>query len=291
MKKQLTLLIILLFSIIFTACKGNEKLAVAGSGWNEIAIIDKKTGNIEWKHELSSGDECNSIKITEKGYVLYAYKNGARLINRDHEQIWDYAAREGEEIHSASQLPDGGFLIGVCGQPARIVELDKEGKQRKEIAFNTVTFNTNYQFRQISKTDSDTYLIPMIEKRKVVELTSEGKSKRSVILNYDLFSIKEIQDGNWIVSGGLNRCLLAVNPRNPLEETYVTGSVKGASLQFVGEIIPYGNGHALIANGRLPDGSAGNPLLIEIDEKNEVVWTLPYNRDIRNINAVYSFFE
>ncbi|MDR0835545.1 MAG: hypothetical protein LBN11_03055 [Tannerella sp.] len=281
----------LLLCILFTSCKGDEKLAVAGSGWNEIAIINKKTAVVEWQHELQADEECNDIEVTPKGDVLYAYKQGARLITREHAVIWDYPAGEGEEIHSASLLPDGGFLIGVCGQPSRIVELDKDGKQRKEVIFNTVSFDTHRQFRQIVKTNNDTYLVPLMDKRKIIQITPEGRNKGSVFLGYDLFSVKTLNDSVWVASCGSDRLFITLNPSmNLLEEgLYITDGVKGATLQFVGEIIPYDNGHALIANGKLPDGSA-SPLLIEIDEKKNVVWTLPYNKNIKNITSVYSFY-
>jgi hypothetical protein len=282
----------LLIGIFITSCK-DEKLAIAGEGWNEIAILDKNTAKIEWKHELLPGEECNDIEVTPKGDVLYAYKQGARLITREHATIWDYKAGETEEVHSASQLPDGGFLIGICGQPARIVELDSDGKQRNEAVFNPVSFETHYQFRQITKTANGLYLVPLMEKRKVLRVTPEGRFKGTVFLGFDLFSVKTLNDSIWLVSGGNSRVFATLNPSlNLLEKgsMQVTSSVKGASLQYVGEIIPYDNGHALIANGKLPSGSI-NPFLVEIDAMRNVVWTLPYNKNIKNITSVYSFFE
>jgi hypothetical protein len=132
-----------------------------------------------------------------------------------------------------------------------------------------------------------------MEKRKIIQVTPEGKNKGSIFLGYDLFSVKTLSDGILLVSCGKDRLFATLNPSlNILEEgsMYVTNSVKGALLQFIGEIIPYDNGHALIANGKLPDGSA-NPLLVEIDAEKDVVWTLPFNKEIKNITSVYSFFE
>jgi hypothetical protein len=292
MKRQF-LLLTTLTALLLASCKGDEKLAIAGSDWNQIAIINRKTAQIEWQHPLQPGEECNDIEVTPKGDILYAYKQGAKLITRQHTTVWDYKARENEEIHTTSQLPDGGFLIGICGQPARIVELDKDGKQRIEITFNTVSFDTHNQFRQITKTDSNTYLVPLIEKRKIIQVTPEGKNRGSIFLGTDLYSVKTLPQGNWLVSCGRDKMFTVLNPnRNILEEgsKYNTDKVKGASLQFVGEIIPYDNGHALIANGKLPNGAI-NPFLIEIDKNRNVVWTLPYNKNIHNINTVYSFFE
>ena len=290
MKKQLFLLIAVL-CLCFSSCK-KEKIAIAGSGWQEIAIVDKKSGSIEWKHTLDKDNECNDIEVTPDGNVLYAYSKGARLINRNHEVIWDYKAKENEEIHSASQLKDGGYLIAVCGEPARIVELDKNGKITKEIPFQTVTFDISRQFRQIDKTEDGVYLIPLIEKRKVLQISSEGINKGTIPVGYDLFSVKALKNNNILVSCGNNSRFIEINPSIPhTDSTFVTNSIKGGSLLYVAEIIPFENGNKLIANSNMNRNDKSQPLLIEINDKNEIVWRLPFNKDIKNITAIYPFIE
>ena len=199
MKKQIIISIIL---VLCCSCVKKEKLLIGGSGWQYIAIVDKSSGKIEWKHELAPGEECNKVEMTPKGHILYAYKQGARLIDRKHQIIWDYKAQEGEELHFVSHLETGDYLLAICGHPARIVELDKDGNPVKEITFNTAIPEVNNQFRQILKTPQNTYLIPFIGKFKISEMNENGRILKTVLCGGTPFSVKLIDEGNWLVSGG-----------------------------------------------------------------------------------------
>jgi hypothetical protein len=282
-----------LFAAILCFCGSSckkEKLAIAGSGWQEVAIVDKTSGAIEWKHPLEEGEECNDIEVTPDGHILFAYSKGAKLINRNHELIWDYKAGEKEEIHTATRLKDGGYMLAVCGEPARIVELDKDGKETLEIPFHTVIFDIHNQFRQVAKTDDGLYLVPLIEKRKILQISPEGRYRGSVYIGYDVFSVKPLENKDMLVSCGRDGRFIKINPaRQQADSTVVTNSVKGASLLYVGELFLYENGNKLIANSNMYSDDKSQPLLIEIDENNEVIWSLPFNKEIKNITAVYSF--
>lgn len=288
-KKQLFLLAAIL-CVCCSSCK-KEKLAVAGSGWKDIAIIDKKSGSIEWKHTLENGSECNDIEVTPEGFVLFAYSKGAQLINRNHEIIWDYKAKDNEEIHTATRLNDGSYMIAVCGERSRIVELDNAGNQIKEVPFRTLIFDTHQQFRQIAKTNDGTYLVPLIEKRKILQLTPEGRNKGSIFTGTDLFSVKVLENNNLLVSCGDNGRFMEINPELHRDSIKTTSSIQGGSLLYVAEIIPYANGNKLIANSNMYSLDKSQPLLIEIDSNNDIVWSLPYNKEIKNITAVYPFSE
>ena len=288
MKRLLFLLSVI---ICISACK-SEKLAIAGSGWDDIAIVNKKSGTIEWKHTLDPGDECNDIEVTPDGFILFAYSKGAKLINRKHETIWDYKANENEEIQTATRLKDGGYMIAVCGEPARIVELDRSGKQIKEISFLTLIFDIHNQFRQVTKNDSGMYLVPLINKRKVVYLSPEGRTKKTVFVGDDIFSVKELENQNLLVSCGRDSRFVEIDPEKPQKENkIITREIQGGVLRYVAEIYLYKNGHKLIANSNMYSSDKSQPLLLEIDENDKVVWSLPYNKAIKNITAVYSFFE
>ena len=287
------ILFLLLATICFCACKEKEeKLAIAGSGWNDIAIINKKTGIIEWKHTLEPGDECNDIEVTPEGNILFAYARGAKLMSRNHETLWEYKAGENEEIHTASRLPDGGIMVGVCGEPARIIEFDRNGKQTNEITFRTYIFDISYQFRQVTKTDDGIYLVPLIARQTVLRYTMDGQSIGLVYAGYDVFSAKQLENKNLLISCGRNSLFLEINPEKQQKENIiVTREIQGGVLRYVAEIYLYKNGNKLIANSNMFSVDKSQPLLIEIDSNNRVVWKLPYNKEINNITAVYSFFE
>ena len=292
MMKKLLFLLSTVCCFCFCACK-EEKLAIAGSGWNEIAIVSKKTGMIEWKHALNTGDECNDIEVTPDGNVLFAYSKGAKLINRNHETIWDYKAGENEEIHTATRLKEGGYMVAVCGDPARIVELDPTGKPSHELSFPTFIFNnTHNQFRQVLKTDEGIYHIPLIKKRIIMRISTDGQLKGTVDVGQDLFSVIELENKNLLVSCGKDSRFIEINPaKQQRDSMLVTSNIQGGILRYVAEIVLYENGHKLIANSNMNSDDKSQPLLLEIDKENNVVWSLPYNKEIKNITAVYSFFE
>ena len=290
MKKQLFFLVAIL-CLCFSSCK-KEKLAIAGSGWQEIAIIDKKSGSIEWRHALENGDECNDIEVTPEGNILYAYSNGARLINRNHETIWDYKAKDNEEIHTATRLDDGGYMIAACGIPARIIELDNNGNQTKEIPVQTLTLDIHRQFRQVAKTNNGLYIIPLIEKRKILQISSDGRNNGSIFLGNDLFSAKVLKNENVLISCGSGGSFAEINLlHHNLDSAIITSTIQGGSLLYVAEIIPYNNGNKLIANSNMRSNDKSQPLIIEIDKNNNIIWSLPYNREIKNVTAIHSFFE
>ena len=289
MKRYLFLLSVIL-CICCSSCK-KEKLAIAGSGWQEIAIVDKKNGIIEWRHALDKDEECNDIEVMPDGSILYAYSKGAKLITRNHETIWDYKAKENEEIHSATRLDNGGFMIAVCGEPARIVELDNDGKQTKEIPFYTVTLDVNKQFRHIAQISDGSYIIPLIEKRKIIQISSDGRNKGSLYIGSELTSVKTVDSDKVLVSCGKDGRFMELNPSLRIDSAIITSSIKGGSLLYVAEIFPYKNGNKLIANSNMYSDDKSQPLLIEIDPNNEIVWKLNFNKEIKNITSVYSFFE
>ncbi|MDR2472820.1 MAG: hypothetical protein LBD53_04540 [Tannerella sp.] len=285
-------LLMLITSILHTSCK-NDKLAVAGSSsWNEIAIIDKASGLIEWKHTLEAGETCDDVEVTPNGNVLYAYTGGARLITRNHETVWDYKADENEEIHTAKRLKDGNFMLGISGEPARIVELDATGKQVREVKFPTLVFDVHAQFRQVFKTDSGVYLIPIVSKFKIMRVSEDGQLKGIVPILAKPYSVVQHKTGNLIVSCPEDRSIFTVNPYMQQIENYrKTTEIKGATIQAISELHLFDNENLMFANSKITGSSDNAPLVVEINDKFEVVWTLPYNPEIKNVTSVFPFKE
>lgn len=81
---------------------------------NQVAILDKKTGEIEWSHPLNKGEDCNDVEITREGNILYAYTSGARMITRDQQTVWDFKAKKGEELFTATQLSSGHYMLAIA---------------------------------------------------------------------------------------------------------------------------------------------------------------------------------
>ena len=282
-------------AMISTYCSCNdtrEKLLVSGCGWKQVAILDKKTGEIEWSHPLAAHEDCNDVEITQEGNILYAYTSGARLINREQQTLWDFKAKKGEELFTATQLPSGRYMLAICGTPSRIIELDPHGQPVEELEFDTSITGVHDQFRQIVKTPQNTYLIPLMGKGEVIEMNKEKEVINKVECGGNPFAIQILKNGNWLVSCGGAHYFVEIAPESKqIVRKVGNDDLSNISLLFVAELVRYKNGNTLISNWNGHSQDKSQPLLIEVDPDNRVVWTLPLHPDIVNISAVYSFKE
>ena len=56
---------------------------------------------------MEKGWECNSVAVTPDRNILFSYSKGAKLITRDHEEVWNISAPEGCEMQTARVLSNG----------------------------------------------------------------------------------------------------------------------------------------------------------------------------------------
>lgn len=286
------LFVFTVLSLCFSCKTTKEKLLVSGCGWRQVAILDKASGAIEWSHPLAANEDCNDVELTPKGHILYAYTRGARLIDRKQQVIWDFKARKGEELFTATTLPNGTYLLAICGNPSRIIELDKDGKMLNELAFDSQITGVHDQFRQILKTPDDTYLIPLMGKGEVVEMNKDKAIINRAQSGGNPFAIQLMKNGNWLVSCGDAHKFVEIDPQTgQIVHSVESKELRDASLLFVAELVRYPNGNTLICNWNGHSKDKSQPLLLEIDKQNRIVWKLAPNPDIVNISSVYSFKE
>ncbi len=285
--RSMSFLLLILLCSVGTA---QEKLLIGGCNWDKVAIVDKKSNKIEWTHQLQKGDDCNDVEVTKAGNILYAYKGGARLITKAQEVIWDYKVEKGQELYTATELSSGEYLLAACGTPSIIITLNSKGEKIKEQHFDSGVSKVHGQFRQILPTKNNTFIIPLMGKGEVIELTQNSEVTRRVKVGGNPFSVKIMRDGNWLVGCGDGHKLMIVDPlRQIVKDSIISSDISTASLLFVGEIHRYRNGNTIISNWNGHSKDKSQPKLIEIDSKNHVVWTLAPSEQIANISALYSF--
>lgn len=292
MKHRLAFVMLALCSFMLYSASlfAGDKLLVSGCGWKQVSVIDKETQKIEWKHALNKGEDCNDVEITREGNVLYAYTGGARMISFDQKVIWDFKAAPKEELFTATQLRNGNYMLAMCGNPSRIVELDKEGKQIHELRFDVNILGVHDQFRQILPTKNNTYLIPLMGKGKVIEMNKTGQIIRTVDVGGNPFSMKVLKSGNWLVSCGDAHQFVEADPRkNQILKTIHSDSIPDVSLLFVAELIRSKNGNTLISNWNGHSKDKSQPRLFEIDKNNNIIWTLKTTPETGNISTVFVF--
>ena len=265
-----------------------DKLLVAGSGNPHILLVDKQTGKVKWKHALEKGEECNTVALTRKGEVLYSYKRGAKLVTWDHQVVWDYPAPDKTELQSATLLRDGGVLLGLCGNPARFIELDKNGKEVNEVVLDLEVEKPHNQFRQVFQLRNKNYLIPIMTRQKVLEVTRKGKVVAEHQIEGKAFSSLELKDGNLLLPCGDGHYYMVIDRRTGEELKRTNANdIPGVSLLFVGQILQLKNQNLLICNwyGHTKDVTVDEPQLIEIDKEGKVVWSLHDKENVGKISA------
>ncbi|MCC8173100.1 MAG: hypothetical protein LIO65_01525 [Odoribacter sp.] len=284
MKFSFLLILLLSTSVLLSAQK---QILVAGSGWDKILLIDKKKQSVKWSHSLKKGEECNSVACNKKGEILYAYKKGVKLITKKGETVWDFKAQEGE-IHSASLLPNDGYLIAISGSPnARIIELDQYGRIQKEIEFETEIPRLHGQFRQVRKSKAGTYLVPLMARSTVIEIDANGKLLKTFPVEGNVFAVLELDNGNLLVSCGDAHCFVELD-RNSGQIVRKVGQndLEGVSLQFVAEIAPFKD-NLFICNWAGHSEVKDQPAIIELDAEGNVVWTSSNPETFKNISAIF----
>ncbi len=254
-----------------------KALLVGGSGTGKVAIIDKETKEVTWERALGSGTECNSVVYTRVGDIAFSYRGGAMLINKHGEVLFDYKLNDSaEELQSISQTKRG-FLLGICGSPARIVEINRQGKVLKEVSYDTKIENHHGQFRQIRKSEKNTYLVPLLSRNSVVELDAMGNELREIALGASPFSVTIASSGEWLFPCGHAGKVISVDPKSgELGVLFSNESLDGqATIEFGAQLVELSSGNFLLANWLGHNGDMQQPMLFEVDKSSgDVVWTL-----------------
>lgn len=275
-----------------TGCVKSPKLVVSGSGWNQIVVVDKKSKQIEWKHLLEAGTECNSVVVTPDGNIAYSYSKGARLINKNKEIIWDYKLDKPGETHSIGQLKNGGFLVAASGEPARLIELDRNGKEVRQVTFDGGSKSMHGQFRQVRMSRNGNFLIPLLSKSKVIELDPSGREVAAYPVPAGPFSVMELPKGNLIVSCGDGHFFVEVDRTTGeiLRKVDENSFSEKEIMHYVAQINRLKNGNMLLCNwnGHFRQGEEKQiPHLIEFDDNYNIVWKLDDFNNIPRISTSY----
>lgn len=288
------LLLLLTTILLIVSCgnenKTSEKLLLGGSYWNDIVILDKTSGVVEWRYHIADEDlECNSLAMTEDGTKIFlTYKKGVRLIDRaTSKTLWEYPAGEGEEIHSAKIY--GSTLVAVvCGVPARIVEFDINGTITKELTVDTEIENPHSQFRQVTKLSNGNYIMPMFAKKVICEISSEGRIVREVKSPGVPFSVVELKDGNWLYGAGDSHAYYVLNPNTG----EIVKEVTSPRLAFAAEPLLGEDGSVLVCSWVGHSKTNTECKMVEFDATGNEIWTLaPDKEGVGMVSAAYRFFE
>ncbi|WP_291600622.1 hypothetical protein [Bacteroides sp.] len=277
-------------SLFVFSCSGkSEKLLLGGSGWNKIAIVDKNTKQIEWEHPLEKGWECNSVVATPDGNILFSYRKGAKLIDHDHNEIWDIPAPEKCEMQTARLLPDGNYLLAWCGHPAVIMEVNAKGEVLSRTEYETGIERAHSQFRQVGKNADGNYLLPLMKTSELREISPSGEMMNRMKLKGGPFTVVPASDDTYWVACGDAHLLMEVDLRTgDIIRCYNENDIEGARLFFVAGLAS-SNNSLYVCNwqGHAKKNSATNsPQVFEINNEGQVIWSLNDTEKFGKISSI-----
>jgi hypothetical protein len=266
-----------------------HRLVTQGNG--KLAIVEKD-GKISW--EMKWGG-IHDIHVLENGNIM-TQRNMREVVEIDvttKKVVWAYDAtksngnrRKKVEVHAFQPLPGGNVMIAESG-PARIIEIDREGKLKKEIKLKVDNPHPHMDTRLARKLDSGNYLACHEGDGKVREYDEKG----NVVWEYEIpmfgkkkagghgpksfgnkvFGAVRLNNGNTLIATGNGHSVLEVTPKKEIVWKLEQNDLDGITLAWVTtlEVLPNGN----YAIGNCHAGK-DNPLVIEIEPKTKkVVWT------------------
>ncbi len=284
-----------------------RRLLAADDSTHRLAIV-APDGSLEWEYQI---DAIHDASVLPQGNVLL--QQGWRKVvevTRGKKTVWEYDAgtmngNEGKrvEVHAFQRLPDGVTMIAESG-PARIIEVDRAGKIRREIKLKVNHPNPHSDTRLVRKTTGGTYLVAHESDGFVREYDSSGK----IVWEYEVplfgklrkdghgpeafgnsvFSAIRLPNGNTLIGTGNGHSVLEVTAEKEIIWKLEQHDLPGITLAWVTRVERLPNGNTLLGNCHAgPD----NPQFIEVTPEKKVVWTFKDFKNFGNSTPVQAVLD
>lgn len=292
MKVLLRFVLVLALSSSLSAF-AQHRVLLHGEG--RLAIVTEK-GDIEW--EMPWGG-IHDIHVLDNGHIM-VQENFRKIVEIDittKEVVWSYDASKSNgnvgkrmEIHAFQPLRNGRIMIAESG-PARIIEIDRDGKLRNEIALKVDNPHPHRDTRLARKIANGNYLV-CHEADGVVREYDAGSG--AIVWEFEvpmfgqeskpghgpeafgnaLFSALRLPNGNTLIGTGNGHSILEVTPDKKIVYALHQNDLPGITLAWVTTLEVLANGNLVLGNCH---AGPGQPLLVELDAKTrEVVWTFDH---------------
>lgn len=262
--------------------QGNGKLALVG-----------KEGKIEW--EMKWGG-IHDLHVLPGGNIM-VQEGAAKVVEIDvkkREVVWSYNSAEQNgnkgkpvEVHAFQPLGEGRVMIAESG-PARLIEINRDGKLLKEIKLKVDHPHPHTDTRLARKLAGGNYLVCHEGDGFVREYDGEsgqvvwefevplfGQPRRDghgpEAFGNKAFAAVRLASGNTLISTGNGHGVIEVTPEKEVVWRLAQKDLPGITLAWVTTLEVLKNGNYVLGNCH---AGQGQPLLVEIEPKSKkVVWT------------------
>jgi outer membrane protein assembly factor BamB len=282
---------------------GTPRSVLAADYSKKIIAILAPDGSVEWKQPVGP---IHDAHVLPNGNILFQ-SNWTRLVEmtRQGQVVWEYDAAKSNgnagrkvEVHAFQPLPGGLLMIAESG-PARIIEIDRDGRIVKQIKLTVDNPSAHSDTRHVRKLDNGHYLVAHESDSKVREYDPEGK----VVWEYAvplfgkspkpghgpdafgncLFSAVRLPNGNTLIGTGNGHSVLEVAPDHRIVWKLEQNDLPGIRLAWVCRVERLPNGNTFLVNCHAgPD----NPQLLEVTPDRQVAWSFKDHQTFGDSTAV-----
>ena len=267
---------------------GPARRILAGDDSTKRLAIVGADGKLEWEIKVGAIHDAHILPngniLLQQGWTKVQEVTPAKQV------VWEYDAAKANagkrvEVHAFQRLDNGLTMIAESG-PARIVEVDKDGKVQHEVKLKVNRPSTHSDTRLVRKLASGNYLVAQESDGFAREYDAGGK----IVWEYEvplfdkpakgghgpeawgnkLFSAVRLPNGNTLIGAGNGHSVLEVTPAKEIVWKVEQNDLPGITLAWVTRVERLANGNTIIGNCH---AGPENPQLIEITPDKKVVWT------------------
>ena len=267
----------------------NRRVLGGDDSTGRLAIV-APDGKIDWEIKVSA---IHDAQVLPGGNILLQQGwNKIVEVTPDKKTVWEYDAAKMNgnagrpvEVHAFQRLENGLTMIVESG-PARIIEVDREGKIQHEIKLKVNHPSTHSDTRLARKIAGGHYLVAHENDGAVREYDAKG----TVVWEYEVpmfglepkgghgpeafgnhvFNATRLANGNTLIGTGNGHSVLEVTPAKEIVWKLTQNELPGITLAWVTRVERLPNGNTLLGNCH---AGPENPQLIEVIPGKKVVWT------------------
>lgn len=294
--RVLSILAIVLVGTVYGEQTGKaRRLLAADDSTHRLAIV-APDGSLEWEVKVGA---IHDAAVLPSGNILFQ-QGWQKIIEMTpaKEVVWEYDSgkmnrNEGKpvEVHAFQRLENGLTMIAESG-PARIIEVDRDGKIQHTIKLKMNHPSTHSDTRLARKIANGNYLVAHESDGCVREYDAEGR----IVWEYEVplfgkerkgghgpeafgnsvFSAIRLKNGNTLIGAGNGHSVLEVTPEKEIVWKVEQHDLPGIILAWVTRVERLANGNTLVGNCH---AGPENPQFIEVTPDKKVVWTF---KDFKN---------
>lgn len=228
-----------------------------------------------WKKTIR---DVHDLQILPNGHILTqtSFQTVVEL-NDKGETVWSYDAttspgnaNQRVEVHAFQRLADGSTMIVESG-PARILEVNAEGKVLKEIPLVVKNRDVHRDSRLARKLENGHYLVCHEKDQVVREYDSQGQVVWDYSTDTALYSAERLPNGNTLIGTGNGHRVIEVTPAKEVVWSVTENELAGIKLGWITMVERLPDGNTLIVNCH---GGESQPHALIVTPEKQVVWTL-----------------